>query len=63
MPEPVRPPDPRSRRILLKDLHRHSGLTFLMVTHDFVDALTLADRAAVVREGRLEQVGTVAGRR
>ncbi|SFL31971.1 molybdate/tungstate transport system ATP-binding protein [Desulfomicrobium norvegicum] len=60
--EPLSSLDPQFRddlRAALKDLHRHSGLTFLMVTHDFVDALTLADRAAVLREGRLEQVGTV----
>ncbi|SFJ95984.1 tungstate/molybdate transport system ATP-binding protein [Desulfomicrobium apsheronum] len=60
--EPLSSLDPQFRddlRAALKDLHRHSGLTFLMVTHDFVDALTLADRAAVIREGRLEQVGTV----
>lgn len=60
--EPLSSLDPQFRgdlRATLKELHRHSGLTFLMVTHDFVDALTLADRAAVVRAGRLEQVGAV----
>jgi molybdate/tungstate transport system ATP-binding protein len=60
--EPLSSLDPQFRgelRATLKDLHRHSGLTFLMVTHDFVDALTLAERAAVLRAGRLEQVGAV----
>ncbi|GAB6113278.1 ABC transporter ATP-binding protein [Desulfomicrobium salsuginis] len=60
--EPLSSLDPQFRdglRAELKALHRRSGLTFLMVTHDFVDALTLADRAAVIRDGRLEQVGTV----
>ena len=60
--EPLSSLDPQFRgdlRATLKDLHRHSGLTFLMVTHDFVDALTLAERAAVIRAGRLEQVGAV----
>jgi len=60
--EPLSSLDPQFRgdlRATLKELHRHSGLTFLMVTHDFVDALTLADRAAVIRGGGLEQVGAV----
>jgi len=60
--EPLSSLDPQFRgdlRATLKDLHRHSGLTFLMVTHDFVDALTLAERAAVIRGGGLEQVGAV----
>ena len=60
--EPLSSLDPQFRDDLrgeLKTLHRQSGLTFLMVTHDFVDALTLADRAAVIRAGRLEQVGPV----
>jgi len=60
--EPLSSLDPQFRddlRTELKSLHRQSGLTFLMVTHDFVDALTLADRAAVIRDGRLEQTGPV----
>jgi molybdate/tungstate transport system ATP-binding protein len=60
--EPLSSLDPQFRgdlRATLKDLHKHSGLTFLMVTHDFVDALTLAERAAVIRGGGLEQVGAV----
>jgi len=60
--EPLSSLDPQFRDDLrgeLKSLHRQSGLTFLMVTHDFVDALTLADRAAVIRAGRLEQVGPI----
>lgn len=60
--EPLSSLDPQFRdglRSELRTLHRQSGLTFLMVTHDFVDALTLADRAAVIRAGRLEQVGPV----
>ena len=60
--EPLSSLDPQFRddlRTSLKNLHRQMGLTFLMVTHDFVDALTLADRAAVIRGGQLEQVGEV----
>ena len=60
--EPLSSLDPQFRedvRRTLADLHSTAGTTFLMVTHDFVDAMTLAGRAAVIREGRLEQVGKV----
>jgi multiple sugar transport system ATP-binding protein len=39
-------------------LHRQLGTTTLYVTHDQAEAMTLADRIIVVREGRIEQVGT-----
>jgi multiple sugar transport system ATP-binding protein len=39
-------------------IHRAAGATTLYVTHDQVEALTLADRLAVMRDGRLVQVGT-----
>lgn len=60
--EPLSSLDPQFRddlRAALKTLHVQMGLTVLMVTHDFVDALTLASRAAVLRHGRLEQVGSI----
>ncbi|WP_035104789.1 ABC transporter ATP-binding protein [Desulfohalovibrio reitneri] len=60
--EPLSSLDPQFRdglRQTLRGLHRESGVTFLMVTHDFTDALTLASRAGVLRGGRLEQRGTV----
>ena len=60
--EPMSSLDPQFRAELrqsLKALHRDTGLTILMVTHDFVDALTLADRAAVIHQGRIEQIGSV----
>ena len=41
----------------LKRLHKNSNVTFLMVTHDFAEALSLADRAAVMSNGRIEQTG------
>jgi osmoprotectant transport system ATP-binding protein len=44
----------------LRRLHDELGLTTLLVTHDLVEALTLADRIAVVRAGELVQVGTPA---
>jgi molybdate/tungstate transport system ATP-binding protein len=43
----------------LRDIHRTSSATFLMVTHDFSDALFLADRAAVINNGRIEQVDKI----
>lgn len=42
----------------LRRLQRRLGLTFLLVTHDQEEALVLSDRIAVMRAGRLEQVGT-----
>jgi spermidine/putrescine transport system ATP-binding protein len=44
----------------LKDLQRSLGTTFLYVTHDQDEALTMSDRIAVMHRGRLEQVGTPA---
>jgi ABC-type Fe3+/spermidine/putrescine transport system ATPase subunit len=40
----------------LKTLQRELGITFLFVTHDQDEALTVSDRVAVLRQGRLEQV-------
>jgi ABC-type sugar transport system ATPase subunit len=45
-------------RAELKRLHERVGGTTLHVTHDQVEALVLGDRIAVLREGRLQQVGT-----
>jgi ABC-type Fe3+/spermidine/putrescine transport system ATPase subunit len=39
-------------------LHRRLGATFLAVTHNQEEALSLSDRTAVLRDGRVEQVGT-----
>jgi len=41
----------------LKDLQAELGMTFMIVTHDQEEAMTVADRIAVMREGALEQVG------
>lgn len=43
----------------LKRLHYETDVTFLMVTHDFSEVLSLASRAAVMNQGRIEQTGEV----
>jgi len=45
-------------RFELKRLQQHLGITFIFVTHDQEEALTISDRIAVLHQGRLEQVGT-----
>ena len=45
-------------RLELAKLHRSLGATMVFVTHDQTEAMTLADRIVVMREGYLEQVGT-----
>jgi spermidine/putrescine transport system ATP-binding protein len=42
----------------LSNLHKSLGLTFVMVTHDQEEALSLSDRIAVMNQGKIEQVGT-----
>jgi len=41
----------------LKQLHRELGATMIYVTHDQVEAMTLASRVAVMRGGRIQQIG------
>ncbi|GAA2482112.1 ABC transporter ATP-binding protein [Terrabacter carboxydivorans] len=45
-------------QVELKGIQRDVGITFLFVTHDQEEALTLSDRIAVFNAGRIEQVGT-----
>ena len=47
-------------QIFLKTLQRDLGITFVYVTHDQEEALTMSDRLAVFNEGRIEQVGSPA---
>ncbi len=47
-------------QVELKELQRSLGITFIFVTHDQEEALTLSDRIAVFNEGRIEQLGTPA---
>ena len=59
--EPLAALDPCFReeiRDLFRSLHQETGLTVLMVTHDFTDAHTLAQRVAILHDGRIEQTGT-----
>jgi spermidine/putrescine transport system ATP-binding protein len=45
-------------QIELKEIQHRVGTTFIYVTHDQAEALTMSDRIAVMRDGRVEQVGT-----
>jgi putative spermidine/putrescine transport system ATP-binding protein len=45
-------------QVFLKELQRELEITFVYVTHDQEEALTMSDRVAVFNEGRLEQIGT-----
>jgi putative spermidine/putrescine transport system ATP-binding protein len=47
-------------QIELKTIQREVGITFVYVTHDQEEALTMSDRLAVFNHGRIEQVGTPA---
>ena len=42
----------------LKEMHKQLGITFIYVTHDQEEALTLSDRVVVMSEGRIQQIGT-----
>ena len=59
--EPLGALDANLRRQLqgeLKRMHKDVGLTFVAVTHDQEEALTMSDRIAVMRDGRIDQTGT-----
>ncbi|MCU0551105.1 MAG: ABC transporter ATP-binding protein [Leptolyngbya sp. Prado105] len=48
----------KEMQVELATLHRELGITFVMVTHDQEEALSLSDRIAVMNLGNVEQVGT-----
>jgi putative spermidine/putrescine transport system ATP-binding protein len=50
----------QAMQIELKEIQERVGLTFVYVTHDQEEALTMSDRLAVFNHGRIEQVGTPA---
>jgi putative spermidine/putrescine transport system ATP-binding protein len=45
-------------QLFLKHIQKDVGITFIYVTHDQEEALTMSDRMAVLNQGRIEQVGT-----
>ncbi|SMY06348.1 ABC transporter ATP-binding protein [Flavimaricola marinus] len=45
-------------RAEIKRLHKRLGVTSIYVTHDQIEAMTLADRIVVMHDGRIEQIGT-----
>ncbi len=47
----------RSLKVELKSLQEQVGITFLYVTHDQEEALTMSDRLAVMRDGKIVQIG------
>jgi spermidine/putrescine transport system ATP-binding protein len=47
----------KEMQVELSNLHRDLGLTFIMVTHDQEEALSLSDRIAVMNQGKIEQIG------
>lgn len=59
--EPLSALDYKLKKVLekeLKDLHRSSGKTFIYITHSLEEAMVMSDRIAVMRGGRIIQVGT-----
>ncbi len=48
----------KKMQIELKQLQRKSGITFIYVTHDQDEALTMSDRIVILKDGNIEQVGT-----
>ncbi len=61
MDEPLGALDPVTRDALQDEftkIHRDLGLTTIMVTHDMTEALLMADRIAVMNEGRIARLGT-----
>ncbi len=48
----------RDMQIELQNLQRDVGITFLLVTHDQEEALSMSDRVCVMREGRIVQMGS-----
>src|SRR5581483_8249693 len=59
--EPLAALDPQLRkqmRLELKEVQRRVGVTFLLVTHDQEEALSMSDQMAVMHEGLIEQVGS-----
>ena len=61
MDEPLSNLDAKQRvtmRSEITQIHRETGATTIYVTHDQTEAMTMADRIVVMKEGRIQQVGT-----
>lgn len=61
--EPLAALDLKLRQYMLLELdriHDEVGITFIYVTHDQVEAMSLSDRIAVMNQGKIEQIGTPA---
>ena len=61
MDEPLAALDLKMRKdmqIELKEMHKKLGITFIYVTHDQEEALTLSDTIIVMNEGKIQQIGT-----
>ncbi|WAP70143.1 ABC transporter ATP-binding protein [Jiella pelagia] len=59
--EPLSAIDYRLRKVLereLKDIQRATGKTFVYITHSLEEAMVMSDRIAVMRKGRIAQIGT-----
>jgi spermidine/putrescine transport system ATP-binding protein len=59
--EPLSALDYRLRKALqkeLKELHRRTGKTFVYITHSLEEAMVMSDRIAIMRQGRIVQLGT-----
>lgn len=48
----------KDMQLELREMHKQLGITFIYVTHDQEEALTLSDRVVVMREGHIQQIGT-----
>lgn len=48
----------KEMQIEMKDMHRKLGITFIYVTHDQEEALTMSDKIVVMNEGQIQQIGT-----
>ena len=48
----------KEMQIELKNMHDQLGITFIYVTHDREEALTMSDKIVVLSEGKIQQIGT-----
>ena len=48
----------KEMQLELKNMHHQLGITFIYVTHDQEEALTMSDKIVVMSEGKIQQIGT-----